>query len=100
MLHGTITKPVATQQYFLQNLKQLTKAEILFWQLFTKAQYYFGNYLQKPNTILATSFWHLLKKQKKEKRKKKKEKRKPKTIGQKIILPKPKCYLVKELYYA
>ena len=30
-----------------------TKAQIPFWQLFLKTQYYFGNYLQKPNIILA-----------------------------------------------
>ena len=32
------------------------KSSILFQQLFTKAQYYFGNYLQKPNNILATIY--------------------------------------------
>ena len=58
-----------------------------------KTQYYFGNYLQKPNTILViiykrlnitlATFYQ-----------------KPKTIGQTIILPKPKYYLAKELYYA
>ena len=29
------------------------KTQILFWHIFTKAKYYFGNYLKSPNTILA-----------------------------------------------
>ena len=70
-----------------------TKSPILFGNYLQKAQYFFGNYLQKPNTILATiykrlnislaTFYQ-----------------NPKTIGQIIILPKPKFYLTKELYYA
>ena len=55
LLYGTL-KPVATWQYFYKMLK----GPILLWHLFTKAQYYFGIYLQKPkyskNPIL---FWHL-----------------------------------------
>ena len=41
-------------KYYFGNYLQ--KAQILFWQLFTKAQYYFSNYLQKPNIILATTY--------------------------------------------
>ena len=95
-----LQSPLLHNNIFYKISSSLQKPKYYFGNYLQKAQYYFGNYLQMPNTILATSFWHLLKKQKKEKRKKKKEKRKPKTIGQKIILPKPKCYLVKELYYA
>ena len=32
------------------------KSPIIFRQLLTKAQYYLGNYLQKPNIILATTY--------------------------------------------
>ena len=66
-------------QYYLGNYLQ---SSILFWQLLTKTQYYLGNYFQKPNIILASFI------------------KKPKTIGQTIILHKPKYYLAKELYYA
>ena len=55
LLYDTL-KPVATWQYFYK----MSKGPILLWHLFTKAQYYFGIYLQKPkyykNPIL---FWHL-----------------------------------------
>ena len=88
LLHGTLNKSVATRQYFykISNYLQkaqiifwhlFTKAQILFWHLFTKAEYYIGNYLQKPNIILKSFI------------------KKPKTIGQTIILLKPKYYLAK-----
>ena len=60
--------------FFLQNLKLFTKAQILFWQLFTKVQYYFGNFYKKAQ-------YYFIKK--------------PKTIGQTIILLKPKYNLEK-----
>ena len=95
---ATFTKK--TQFYFATFTKKTniilatsTKSPILFGNYLQKAQYFFGNYLQKPNTILATiykrlnislaTFYQ-----------------NPKTIGQTIILPKPKYYLTKELYYA
>ena len=80
LLHGTL-KLVVTRHpkarchmtiFFYKISNYLQKAQILFWQLFTKSS----------NTILAPSI------------------KKPKTIGQTIILPKPKYYLAKELYYA
>ena len=86
-------KLVATRQYFSQNFKLFTKAQILFRQLFTKSQYCFGNYLQKPNAILATIykkpnttlatlFWHLLSKRKE-------KKKNPKLLGKQLFYQSP-----------
>ena len=32
------------------------KVQILFWHIFTKPKYYFGNYVQSPNTMLAHTY--------------------------------------------
>ena len=102
LLHGTL-KLVVTRHpkarchmtiFFYKISNYLQKAQILFWQLFTKdpniilvtiyksSILFWQLFTKSSNTILAPSI------------------KKPKTIGQTIILPKPKYYLAKELYYA
>ena len=104
---NTILAPTYKSPIILGNY--LPKAQILFWQLFTKAQYYFGNYLQKPNIILETIykspilFWQLLTKTQYYLGKYLQKPniilasfiKKLKTIEQTIILLKPKYYLTK-----
>ena len=117
MLHGTskaccyttLLKLVAIRHLKAHCYTTLLQSLLLHGNIFykisnclQKPKYYLGNYLQNPNIILATIYkkpkllWQLYFGIFYQKEKKKKSK----TIGQTIILPKPKCYLAKELYYA
>jgi len=65
LLHDTLIKPVATQQYFTKS-QTIYKSPILFWQLFTKSSNTILATIHKnPNTTLATIykspilFWQL-----------------------------------------
>ena len=67
LLHDTLTKSVATRQYFYKISNYFYKSQILIWHLFTEAQILFLATTHKsPNVDLTPIFykaqiliWHL-----------------------------------------